>query len=366
MNTENSKTARTLNLGLQGGGAHGAYSWGVLDCLLEDGRFDFDGVSGTSAGAMNAVVLADGLMKGGKEGARQALAEFWRGIADSVPLDFSVSIPSLSGEKRALLPAAKLMLNWVHYLSPYQLNPLNFNPLRKLLKARIDFVGLRLYSPVRLFLAATNANTGKLRLFRTEEVSEDAMLASACLPMLHQAIEIDGEPYWDGGYAANPPIFPLFYECQSRDILLILLAPPDYGGTPKTAEEIRARAMELAFNTSLLREMLLFANIIAYSQARSQETCEKKGWPTSLQRILGRALRAPDALERYTLETRFHLMESADLLRKFGSATKVAADWPFLKKLHDIGYQEAQQWLVEHGDKIGKETSFDLIGRFGV
>ncbi|MDR2637233.1 MAG: patatin-like phospholipase family protein [Zoogloeaceae bacterium] len=366
MTVEKENGEHTLNIGLQGGGAHGAYSWGVLDRLLEEERLTLDGVSGTSAGAMNAVVMADGLMKGGREGARQALAEFWRGIADSVPLDLTISVPSFRGEKLALLPTTKMMMNWVHYLSPYQLNPLNFNPLRKLLKARIDFVGLRLYSPVRLFLAATNANTGKLRLFRTDEISEDAVLASACLPMLHQSIEIDGEPYWDGGYAANPPIFPLFYECQSRDIMLILLAPPAYGGTPKTAEEIRARAMELAFNTSLLREMLLFANIIAYSQARSQEACERKGWPSSLQRILGRALREPTDLERYTLETRFHLLESENLLRRFGTATKIAADWPFLKKLHDIGYQDAEEWLTEHGPQIGKESSFDLIGRFGV
>ncbi|MCL2076764.1 MAG: patatin-like phospholipase family protein [Betaproteobacteria bacterium] len=367
MNTEHKTAARSLNIGLQGGGAHGAYSWGVLDRLLEDERFDFDGISGTSAGAINAVVMADGLMKGGREGARQALAEFWRGIADSVPLHFSVSVPTLTGEdKRALLPTTKMMLNWASYFSPYQLNPMNFNPLRKLLKARIDFMGLRMYSPVRLFLAATNANTGKLRLFRTAEVSEDAVLASACLPMLHQTVEIDGEPYWDGGYSANPPVFPLFYECQSRDILLVLLAPPAYGGIPKRTEEIRARAMELAFNTSLLREMLLFANVVAYSQARDQEVCERQGWPTSLQRILGRALREPTNLERYTLETRFHLLESEDLLRRFGSDTKVAADWPFLTNLHDIGYQSASAWLEEHGEKIGKETSFDLIGRFGV
>ncbi|MDR0529435.1 MAG: patatin-like phospholipase family protein [Zoogloeaceae bacterium] len=358
---------RRINLGLQGGGAHGAYSWGVLDRLLEDESIEFDGVSGTSAGAINAVVLADGLMKGGREGARQALAEFWRGIADSVPLDLSISLPSFTGAgKTALLPATRIMLSWAQYLSPYQMNPLNFNPLRKLLKARLDFTGLRLYSPVSLFLAATNANTGKLRLFRTPEISEDAVLASACLPMLHQAIVIDGEPYWDGGYTANPPVFPLFYECEARDIFLVLLAPPVYGGTPKTAEEIRARAMELAFNNSLLREMQFFANIIAYSQARTKEESERHGWPTSLQRVLGRALRESDALEQHMLTTRFHLLESDDLLHRFGSATKIAADWPFLRRLRDIGYQEADRWLADHGGEIGQKSSLDLIQRFGV
>ncbi|MDD3484711.1 patatin-like phospholipase family protein [Azovibrio restrictus] len=364
MSHATSATKPVINLGLQGGGAHGAYSWGVLDRLLEDGRFDFEGISGTSAGAMNGVVLADGLMRGGRDGARQALAEFWRAIADSVPLELSV--PVAGGESVALLPATRFMLNWTQYLSPYQLNPLNFNPLRKLLKERVDFAGLVRHSPVRLFLAATNANTGKLRLFRNGELSVDAVLASACLPMLHHAIEIDGEPYWDGGYAANPAVFPLFYECSARDILLILLAPPVYGETPRTVEEIRARTLELAFNTSLLREMLLFANVINYSRSHADEAAE--GWmgSRSLQRLLGRARHESSGFERHMLKTRFHLIEAQDLLRQFGSATKVAADWPFLKKLHDIGYEEASHWLTAHGPQVGKETSFDLIGRFGV
>ena len=217
-------TGLALNLALQGGGAHGAYSWGVLDCLLEDGRYGFDGISGTSAGAMNALVLADGLMKGGPQWARLALEEFWQAIADSVPLD--LSMPVQGGEGLALMPATRMMLNWTQYLSPYQLNPLNFNPLRQLLKERVDFEGLRRHSPVRLFLAATNANTGKLRLFRNAELSVEAALASACLPMIHHAVEIDGEPYWDGGYSANPAVFPLFYECDSPEILLVLRRRP--------------------------------------------------------------------------------------------------------------------------------------------
>jgi NTE family protein len=330
-----------INLALQGGGAHGAYSWGVLDCLLDDGRFSFDGISGTSAGAMNALVLAQGLMDGGRDGARQALAEFWRALADSVPLDFSR--PVMGGEGVALLPTTKMMLNWTQYLSPYQLNPLNFNPLRKLLKERVDFEGLRQHSPVRLFLAATNANTGKLRLFRNGELSVDAALASACLPMIHHAVEIDGEPYWDGGYSANPAVFPLFYECDSKEILLVLLAPPVYGEVPTSVEEIRARAMELAFNTSVLREMLLFANVIDFSERQGLES---------------------GGLEQRIRGTHFHLIEAADLLRQFGSETKVAADWPFLCQLHDMGYTDTLVWLNAHGDQVGLETSFDLPGRF--
>lgn len=330
-----------ISLALQGGGAHGAYSWGVLDCLLDDGRFSFDGISGTSAGAMNAIVLADGLMKGGREGARQALAHFWQTVATSVPME--LSRPVKGGEGVALLPATRMMLNWSQYLSPYQLNPLNFNPLRQLLREQIDFAGLREHSPLRLFLAATNANTGKLRLFRNAELSVDAVLASACLPMMHHAIEIDGEPYWDGGYSANPAIFPLFYECDSPEILLVLLAPPVYGSVPTSVEEIRARAMELAFNTSVLREMLLFANVIDFSAKLGLQA---------------------GGLEQRILNTHFHLIEAEDLLHQFGSETKLAADWSFLQKLHDLGYTACLTWLVAHGEQVGVENSFDLAQRF--
>lgn len=340
--TEQRPAARTINLALQGGGAHGAYSWGVLDALLEDGRFGFDGISGTSAGAMNAVVLADGLMKGGREGARQALATFWRAVADSVPLELSSQGPGR--DTVALKPSARLLLNWSRQLSPYQLNPLNFNPLAEILQLQVDFAGLQRHSPVALFIAATNANTGKLRLFRQRELTAEMVLASACLPMLHHAIEIDGEAYWDGGYVANPAVFPLFYECASRDILLVLLAPPSYGETPRSVAEIRARAMELAFNTSVLREMLLFANVLGYSQRGSGE---------------------PGGLERQVQETRFHLIEAADLLRQFGSETKAAADWSFLLRLHDIGYAAGREWLGNCGNAVGARTSFDLQGRFG-
>jgi NTE family protein len=278
-------------------------------------------------------------------------------------------MPVAGGEGVALLPTTKMLLNWTQYFSPYQINPLNFNPLRKLLKAQVDFDALRARSPVRLFLSATHANTGKLRLFRNPELSIDAVLASACLPMLHQAIMIDGEPYWDGGYTANPAVFPLFNECKSRDILLVLLAPEVYGDTPRTVEEIRARTLEFAFNTSLLREMLLFAHVLDYSHDHPpQEEAEDKGWAGSrgLLRLLGRAPQEVSGFERQMLQTRFHLIEAENLLRQFGSATKIAADWPFLKKLHDIGYEKSKLWLKEHGEQVGKETSFDLAKRFGV
>jgi NTE family protein len=332
-----------LNIALQGGGAHGAYSWGVLDCLLMDGRFRFEGVSGTSAGAMNAVVLADGLMKGGWQGARRALAEFWLAVAESVPLDLSTQLPG--GDAPTLLPGTKLMMNWAQYLSPYQLNPLNFNPLRDILLQRVDFAGLRSHSPLHLFLAATQVRTGKLRLFREHELTADMVLASACLPVLHHAIEIDGEAYWDGGYTANPAIFPLFYDCAGRDILLVLLAPPSYGETPRSVEEIRARTLEFAFNTSVLREMLLFANVGRFTAGRPAND---------------------DGFERKMQETRFHLLEATDLLHQFGHETRLAADWPFLVQLHDLGQAAATSWLAGPGRQVGVRTSFDLQARFGL
>lgn len=231
-------------LALQGGGAHGAFTWGVLDFLLEASDLQFEGVSGTSAGAMNAVVLADGLMKGGRDGARAALAEFWREVAASVP--FEVAVRTLDGESVTLTPAMKMMMGWTSLFSPYELNPFDLNPLRKLVTRMVDFERLRRRSPVKLFIAATAANTGRLRLFKEHELTVDSILASACLPSIHHSVEIDGEPYWDGGFTANPAVFPLFYECPGRDILLVLINPLRHRDTPRSAEEIRTRSQNSA------------------------------------------------------------------------------------------------------------------------
>ena len=224
----------TISLALQGGGAHGAFTWGVLDTLLERGNFRFDGVSGTSAGAMNAVCLAHGLMEGGADGARQALERFWLAVADTSPFP-------ASGESGAEVPVAlKLMLRWTDHLTPEQLNPLDLNPLRDIVAEQFDFARLRRESPVRLFIAATHANTGQLRLFRNAELSADTLLASACLPTIHRTVVIDGEPYWDGGYSANPAVFPLAWECSAADLLLILLTPLRFAETPGDPQKGRA------------------------------------------------------------------------------------------------------------------------------
>ncbi|NTV09953.1 MAG: patatin-like phospholipase family protein [Zoogloea sp.] len=330
----------TINLALQGGGAHGAYTWGVLDYLLEDGRLSFEGVSGTSAGAMNAVVLAHGLMAGGREGARAALADFWNAVAGSLP--FEVVMDSPNGDGLTLVPALRSMMQWTLYFSPDQLNPFDLNPLRDIIDRQIDFERLRRDCPVKLFIAATNANSGKLKLFRQPQLSAEAVLASACLPTMHHTIEIEGESYWDGGYSANPAVFPLFYECSSREIMLVLLTPLKHKETPHTAQDIRSRTLELAFNSTFLREMRMFAHLQEYVG---------EGMP------LGR-------FERHIARTHFHVIEAEELMAELGTETKLAANLRFFQMLKDLGRQRAGQWLRTHYAQVGKRSTVDLAGLF--
>lgn len=221
------RTPPRLNMALQGGGAHGAFTWGVLDALLEDEGIRFEGISGSSAGAMNAVVLANGWLEGGRDGARQALKDFWTAVGRQLPPALVVQGQS---EAIDLSPGAKLLAHWAGYFSPSQLNPFDLNPLRVLLESQVDFEALRAASPFKLFIGATQASTGKLRVFREHELTVDMLLASACLPKIHHAAEIDGEAWWDGEYSANPAVFPLFYEWDARDVLLVLPGPAEAGG----------------------------------------------------------------------------------------------------------------------------------------
>ena len=230
---------KCVNLALQGGSAHGAFTWGVLDRLLEEPRIEAEGVSATSAGAMNAAVMAHGLTTGGRKGAREALEEFWHGVA-------RVSVP---------FAALQLFEVMSRFLSPYQLNPFNYNPLRQLIRQVIDFEQLRRRSAIKLFLSATNVRTGKIKVFTDKEITADCVLASACLPFLYQAVEIDGEHYWDGGYMGNPALFPLIYSCHSRDILIVHVNPVERPGKPTSAHEIANRVNEISFNSSLMREL---------------------------------------------------------------------------------------------------------------
>jgi NTE family protein len=332
---------RKVNLALQGGGAHGAFTWGVLDYLLEDGRLIFEGVSGTSAGAMNAVVLAQGLMNGGAEGARAALEKFWSAVADSVP--FVPATGSDDGEAPRLGPALKFMLQLTDHFSPSQLNPFDLNPLRKIVAGQVDFEKLRRDSPIKLFIAATHANSGKLRMFQSAELSVDAILASACLPSIHHPVMIDGEPYWDGGYSANPAVFPLFYYCDSYDILLVLLTPLKYQETPYSAQEIRQRQRELGFQSTFLREMRMFAHLRDFV---------KGSWFQ-----FGR-------FERRIARTNFHVLAAEELMSQLPLESKVIANRQFFIMLRDNGRAHAKAWLEQNHGALGKRSSVELSSLF--
>lgn len=332
-----------LSLALQGGGAHGAYTWGVLDRLLEEG-VALEGISGTSAGAMNAVALAQGWTTEGAEGARESLSAFWEAVADTTPFELDL-LHSLNPAGDGSLPAAvNMMLGITRLFSPYQLNPFELNPLRDVVRAQFDFERIRRECSLKLFIAATQVRTGKVRLFHTAELSEDALLASACLPTLHHAVEIDGEAYWDGGFTANPAIYPLMYECATPDILLILLNPLVRPTAPRSAEDIAARSVELGFSTTFLREMRMIAH------ARRQ-IGEGRGWLP-----LGH-------FERKLTGLRFHLIEAEELLAA-GKASKLNATRAFLHTLRDLGRARAARWVTEGLPRVGREASVDLEALF--
>ena len=323
-----------LNLALQGGGAHGAFTWGVLDALLQDPRMQFEGISGSSAGAMNAVVMAHGWMQGGREGAREALAEFWGEVGRQLPWG---AVTASGGDAFSLSATSKMLANWAGFFSPTDLNPLAINPLRTLLKRQIDFERLRTHSPFKLFVGATQVNTGKLRLFREHELTVEVLLASACLPKIHHTVEIEGEPYWDGGFAANPAVFPLCYDCASADVLLVLLAPLEHEGTPRTMDDIEVRIAELGFTAHFLREMQMFARAHT-APAPSQAAL----WDPRVR------------------EVRFHMIDSSALPSLQRSDTKMLAHAPFLNLLHAQGLARGQQWLDAHAACVGQRTSVDM------
>ncbi len=333
-------TAKPLNLALQGGGAHGAYTWGVLDALLGDPRLRFEGVSGSSAGALNAVVMAHGWIDGGaRDGpaaARQALTDFWTGVAALMPAGL---VTQGDSEAIDLSPAGQWLLQWAGLFAPAQLNPLDINPLRDLLERQVDFERLRAVSPFKLFVGATEVNSGRLRLFREHELTLDMLLASACLPRLHHAVEIDGEPYWDGGYAANPAVFPLFYDCAADDVLLLLLTPLQRQGTPRSLPDIESRLADLAFSAHFMREMRAFAHARRFAHP---------GWWRR-----GR-------LERRLQRVRFHLIDADAEPSLHRGETRLLAHGPFLQRLHAQGQQRGADWLAAHGADIGQRSTMDL------
>lgn len=339
----NARTGQKIvNLALQGGGAHGAFGWGVLDRLLEEDGVVFDGVSATSAGAMNAALLAYGLASGGRNGAKSVLETFWRKIAGSArfsPLQPTLIDRMMHNHSLEMSPAFMMMDIMTRVFSPYETNPYNYNPLRKTLEQVVDFEKLRAESPVRLFLSATNVRQGKVRVFKNDEITADAVLASACLPFMFQAVEIEGEPYWDGGYMGNPALFPLIYECDSRDIVVIHINPIMRSETPKTARDILNRINEISFNSSLMREMraISFVTKLIDGETISDER---------MKRMF------------------IHSIEDEDFMRKLGVSSKMNPDWEFLTHLRDVGRESAENWLDRNYDDIGKRSTVDIAQKY--
>jgi NTE family protein len=334
-----------LNLALQGGGAHGAFTWGVLDRLLEDDRLHIDGISGTSAGAMNGAVMVSGHIAGGNAGARQALDRFW----DSVSALGVMSPIHATWLDRATgnwdldeSPASIWLDTLSRLVSPYQTNPLNLSPLGDLLSRLVDFEGLRKGDGIRLFVSATNVNSGKIRVFERRELTLDMLLASAALPTVFQAVEIDGEAYWDGGYMGNPAIFPLIYNCSARDIAIVQVNPLTREGVPKTAGEIMNRLNEITFNASLMREM----RAIAFVLKLLDEV------PGDVPVIGG--------LKRMHI----HMIEDEPEMEALGVASKLNTDMDFLLYLKRLGRETADRWLKDNFDALGHRSTVDIRKKF--
>jgi NTE family protein len=330
---------KVVNLALQGGGSHGAFTWGVLDRLLEEERLSFEGISATSAGAVNAVVLADGLAAGGREGARDALRNYWqkvsalsaRGIFKPSPVDKGNSDFGLEHS------LGFWFLKMTYLTSPYQMNPFNHNPLKELLAEAINFERVRGQTALKLFLCATNVQTAKVKIFTGKELRVEHVLASTCLPLLMQSIELDGEYYWDGSYAGNPAIYPLVYDCDSRDILIVHITPSERPGVPTTSPAIMNRMQEISFNTSLIREMRMIAS---YNKLIEQG------------RMRGGKLML------------LHVIEAEEFIREFSWTSRLNADWDFLQHLHNMGRARAEQWLEANFDRLGNESTVDLDTKY--
>ena len=325
-----------IDLALQGGGAHGAYTWGVLDRLLEEPNLLIEGISGTSAGSLNGAVLASGYASGGPEGARKALYEFWSKVSYAAryspfqrgPLDI------LSGNWTLdYSPLFTVFDLSSRLFSPYELNPTNLNPLREILDESIDFTAL-VKSPIKLFVNATNIRTGRGKVFRNKEITADVLLASCCLPLLFQAIEIDGEAYWDGGYTGNPTITPLVQECESSDTLLVQINPVERQDKPTTARDILNRLNEVAFNETLMKELRMIALL---RQAVDTQSGEGGRWA----------------------KMRIHRITSLKML-ELGYSSKLNAEWPFLTMLFDEGRRTAEIFLKNNKQALNKYSTFDL------
>jgi NTE family protein len=332
---------KTVNLALQGGGAHGAFTWGVLDRLVEDGRIDIEAISGTSAGAMNAVVLADGFARDGADGARKRLAEFWQGVSSEGLGGPAANIlqPILSFWKVPAFRGFSFLQDFANFISPYDFNPLNINPLRELLEKLVDFERVRANHGLKLFVCATNVRDGKIKVFSGHEITADAIMASACLPYLFRAVEIGKDAYWDGGFTGNPALFPFFDQTRSEDILLVQINPIHRDEVPTSGHDIMERVSEITFNESLLREFraIDFVNrLIAENR-------------------LSRGRYRPN---------RLHRIDATRALANHTAASKMDTSWSFFQELRDAGREAAEAWLKEHYDDLGVRETLDLRKEF--
>jgi NTE family protein len=334
---------RGLDLALQGGGSHGAFTWGVLDALLEDGRLRLDGVSGTSAGAMNAAVLATGYAHGGAAGAREALSRFWAAVSGQPDCWAGTGHKPALGQagsasawmfNRDLWPGYTLWESWLRQFSPYQLNPFNFDPLRDIVAAHVDVDALR-RGPLKVYVTATSVHTGQPKVFEGEALSVQALLASACLPQSAQTVVIDGEPYWDGGFSGNPSLWPLVYGTASHDILLVQINPRVHVGVPTTAIEINDRINEITFNASLVAEMRAIAFVQKLVRQRRVDP------------------------EHYK-DMRLHRVADEAGLAPFDASSKLNADPRLLQTLFDLGRAAGERWLTAHADDVGVRGTLDV------
>jgi NTE family protein len=333
-----SKETKPITLALQGGGSHGAMTWGVLDRLLEDERLVIRAISGTSAGAMNAVALADGMARGGREGAREALEAFWKAVSDSArfsPIQRSPIDRLMGNYSLDTSPSYLFFEGLTRMFSPYDLNPAGFNPLRQLLDERIDFDRVNAQKDLSVHVTATNVRTGRSRVFGPGELGTEAVLASACLPQMFPAVEIDGEAYWDGGFSGNPALFPLLTSPEAPDILVVQINPIIREDLPRTARDIMNRVNEISFNSSLVKELRAIALMQLVAAERGID------------------------LGVYT-HTYLHLIHTDLEVKDLVASSKLNAEWGYLRLLFDLGRDWADGWLAENFDAIGHRSTLDL------
>lgn len=328
------KNKKKITLALQGGGSHGAFTWGVLEKLFEEDVFDITGICGTSAGAVNAAIAVYGYQKNGKQGAIDLLEEFWERLSQTTafyPIQATFIDKMLSEGNMQLSPGYNMFNLMSNFLSPYQWNPLNLNPLKDILAELIDFKVLS-ESKIKLFACATNVKTGRAKVFDLQEMSVDAILASACLPTLYKAVEIDGEYYWDGGFMGNPPFYPLIKGTKTNDILLVQINPCIINKVPKQADEIQHRINELSFNASLIGELRLMEFI---------------------NELLAKGYNMDGELRRI----HYHVISADNALEEFDVSSKSNTSWAFLNLLRNRGRECAAQWLDDKYDVVGDSTS---------